>query len=343
MNLVFLFIGTIRHKGGVILGFARGFWRIHRYRHIVRRDQPHAQFTIIALIEHLGDIVACEPVSRYVKSASPGTKTIWLVKHEYRELLENNPFVDLVVTVHCLSVKDILIRWCKVDRVLDMHFFERYCSLCNATGKPKPSKKQNTSGITLQNFYEKGDILKSMSLFAGLPALEEQPRIHISEDVELRVNALHLPSQFIVIHCSSNTDTKDWQQENWEKIVYHIEMKYRNPVVEVGLHAMLAGSSNGLYRNLSGQLSILETGEVIRRAKLFIGIDSGPAHLANAVGTYGIVLLGSYLGFDKYNPFSGAYGNGKNASLIHVTGPVANLPVRTVIEEVDAILKTESR
>ena len=94
--------------------------------------------------------------------------------------------------------------------------------------------------------------------------------------------------------------------------------------------------SAGLCKNLCGQLSILESAEVIRRAKLFIGIDSGPAHLANAVDTPGVILIGSYLGFSKYNPFSGDYGNGKNAKIVYAEGLIVNI-------EVDEVMAAMSR
>ena len=48
-------------------------------------------------------------------------------------------------------------------------------------------------------------------------------------------------------------------------------------------------------RNLCGQTGIAESAEIIRRATLFIGIDSGPSHLANAVKTPGVILFDRHL------------------------------------------------
>ena len=110
------------------------------------------------------------------------------------------------------------------------------------------------------------------------------------------------------------------------------QKKYHIPVCEIGMTQFIKKSPN-MYKSLCGKLTILESAEVIRRAKLFIGIDSGPAHLANAVGTPGIVLMGSYLGFNKYNPFSGDYGNGSNAKLIYSDNLVDNISYETVFDE----------
>ena len=114
-------------------------------------------------------------------------------------------------------------------------------------------------------------------------------------------------------------------------------------MVEVGLRAACAVDGSdvaGTARpvNLCGRLSLLETAEVIRRAALFVGVDSGPAHLANAVGTPGVVLLGRYRGFDAYVPYSGGYADGSNATLVRADGPAATIDPAAVARAVRAEL-----
>ena len=58
---------------------------------------------VIGLVEHLGDIVACEPVARYVKAKYPGCKVSWVVNDTFRELVDYNPYIDATVTVECLT------------------------------------------------------------------------------------------------------------------------------------------------------------------------------------------------------------------------------------------------
>jgi ADP-heptose:LPS heptosyltransferase len=42
--------------------------------------------------------------------------------------------------------------------------------------------------------------------------------------------------------------------------------------------------------------------EIIRHAVLFIGVDSGFAHVANALAIPSVLLLGRYRNFDSYLP-----------------------------------------
>jgi ADP-heptose:LPS heptosyltransferase len=79
---------------------------------------------------------------------------------------------------------------------------------------------------------------------------------------------------------------------------------------------------------------------VLRRAVAFAGVESGPAHLANAVGTYGVILTGRYEAFEKYITYSGRYATGENAELIQHAGPPADIPVDRVFAALAARLRS---
>ena len=172
-----------------------------------------------------------------------------------------------------------------------------------------------------------------------MPALNEPPHIYIDDKARSRIDALHLPPQFVVFHCSSNANEKEWPREYWNRLSGYISSTYGYHVVEVGVQKVQPDLGRDWYRNTSGQLKILETAEAIRRSELFIGIDSGPAHLANGVGVFGIILMGSYLGFSTYNPFSGGYGDGSNAVLMRHRGNVRDLPYDEVEKTLDDVVR----
>src|SRR3978361_1478120 len=108
------------------------------------------------------------------------------------------------------------------------------------------------------------------------------------------------------------------------------------PIVEVGLQTLVVRPDDTWGQTFCGMLSIMETAEVIRRARFFIGIDSGPAHLANAVKTPGVVLLGRMGYFRQYTPFTGFYaGVAPEVRLVrNLTGVTAEIPVQEVVEAI---------
>ena len=267
----------------------------------------------IGLIEHMGDIVACEPVSRYLRNKNPDAYILWAVREPYSELIENNPHIDETLVVHCLTEWISLSDSGIFDEVIDLHVNKRICPVC----KIPLQKKHGNLDITVENYYNYGSLLAAFCQGAGLPILNEPPKVYISDSVVQTVNDLNLPNEYITFNCFTNEVSRDWQNSKWVTLAEQILEKYNIAIVEVGLESALTNNQNTAHLNLCGKLSQLETAEVIRRSILFVGVDSGPAHLANAVGTFGIVLLGHYRSFRHYLPYSGHYADGTNAELIY--------------------------
>ncbi len=330
----------MRHAGKVVLSVLLHFFRLLWIRWFIVRRAHRTHLVAVALIEHLGDIVACEPIARRVREEHPDGYILWFVRKQYCELIENNPSIDAAFAVHCLTEKEILVHSGLLNLAIDLHFPERHCALCPESWIRRLGTHIPGS-VGLSNFYTFGSILRSVALFAGVTPSDELPRVYIGENVKKAVDTLRLPPLFVVLHCTSNTSEKDWPRDKWEKLARHITAVHGCEIVEVGLQPTLNDSGLASYINATGTLSILETAEVISRGKIFIGVDSGPAHLANAVGTHGVVLLGSYLGFKKYNPFSGNYEDGSNATLLHVEGVVAGIPLERVRQAVDNAFQSQ--
>ena len=199
-------------------------------------------------------------------------------------------------------------------------------------------------GIDVFSYFNFGNLLEVFSKASGLigpnasfPA-DDQPGIYLQELHKNRVDLLHLEKPFIVVHCQSNYPAKDWPVNCWEMLIQWLSETYDFEIVEIGLKSNLTVLPNQ-YRNLCGQLSILETAEVIRRADYFIGLDSGPSHLANATGTFGIILMGSLNNFISYNPYSGTFGRKENAVFVLKDGnPCSEMTFEYVRDHVSEIL-----
>ncbi|CUU08634.1 Glycosyltransferase, GT2 family [Candidatus Kryptobacter tengchongensis] len=289
----------------------------------------------IGLVEHMGDIIACEPVSRYLRAKYPDAHITWCVREEYEELINPNPYIDETLVVNCLTEWIELKRSSIFDKVVDLHIHGRICPTCDIP-------LNNINGkviVTAENYYFLGSLLSAFSRSAGLPSIDGKPRVYITKQAKDKVDSLNLPLKYIVFHCSSNEKSRDWIDKNWVKLAEHILKKHKLSIVEVGTESILQKYNFNDFINLCGKTTILETAEVIRRSLLFIGVDSGPAHIANAVETPGVVLLGHYRNFKRYMPFTGDYANGANVKLIYNDfGPASGIPVGEVINAVDEFI-----
>jgi heptosyltransferase III len=324
--------GAPRHRA---LAEWRGLRLRRQCRQRVRvmgRVMPQRPIILVGMIEHMGDIVAAEPISRHLRETEPEAHLIWAVRSAFRELIDHNPHVNEVLLVGCMTEWINLLNGRVFGRVVDLHVEDRFCSICNVPLK----KRSGNRSLSIRNYYNHGNLLSIACQCGDLPPVTDGPRVYIPDDVRRYVDVLSLPREFVAIHAKSNQDVRDWEERKWHELVEQLSNEGM-PVVEVGLSPVIRRCTRD-HINLCGQLSILETAEVIRRARLFIGIDSGPAHLANAVAAPGVILLGHYRSYQRYMPYSGGYADGSNARIIYGDGPAASIGVEQVLSAVRGAL-----
>ena len=270
----------------------------------------------LALTQHIGDLVAAEPASRYLAERT-GRPTTWAVRGDLAKIVQCFPAVGRVVPLDSLTQWDAMRRTARgaIDFHVDGGWCERHAHKLRRPGCP----------VTRENYYAHGPLLVAFAKAAGLPppeswAIDLTPRLDLPPEAHAAAEAADLPEKFAVFHCRSNQDTRDWTEDKWRQLAASLDV----PVVEVGLKSVCGGVAN--VTDLCGRLDLLATAAVIGRASLFVGIDSGPAHFANAMGPPGVILLGKYGGFDRYLPYTGRYG-GPGAIVIQHDQPVRELPV----------------
>jgi ADP-heptose:LPS heptosyltransferase len=325
---------TAFHLLAVVPRFCASAVRLFHYVHLSWDRRPAVA---IVMLHSMGDVVAAEPVAQLARKRFPNARLCWIVSTPYVSLPNCYRGIDHVVGVCCLTEWMLLRRIRLFDVIWDLHFNGYCCPRC-CIPQDKPSTLLHE-----HNYFEYGSLLDGQCLNAGLPKLADGPAITPPPDTVAAVDALALPPRFIAIHCVSNDPRKDWPVDKWHELVACILTTYPTvTVVEVGLRPLVIRQDQHTgQRALCGTLSLLETAEVIRRAALYIGIDSGPAHLANAVGTPGVILLGAFRGFRSYMPYSGGYADGTVATIVRADGPAGDLAVEAVFAAVTARLATD--
>jgi heptosyltransferase III len=311
------------HIVGKFWSFAMKYIHLRRLKFTLS-DRP---LVAIILSEQMGDIIACEPVAREVRRLHPDAYIIWVVREPYVELVKYHPDLDGYLIEKCPSERVWLLKSGIYDKVYNMHISHRKCQYCP---EDPVNPTADRIGLTFDNYLDRGDLLYTFSQAAGLPALTDDPRLYIPPSVQQQVVALNLLESPIVIHCQSSHVMRDWPAENWNRLVRWLLQTYPYPIIEVGVNPIVT-EEHPRFRSLCGQLSLLETAEVIRKARLFIGIESGPGHMANAGGTTGIILQGQLFDFVNYLTYSGRYKRGEGVTIVnHYGHPCAELPYADV-------------
>lgn len=102
----------------------------------------------------------------------------------------------------------------------------------------------------------------------------------------------------VVLHVGAGTPAKTWPAEHWRELLGRIIVGHGAGVVLVGgrqdrviAQGILGGRSWPGVADWTGRLSVMELAALLERADVLVGADSGPAHLAAAVGTPVVVLF----------------------------------------------------
>ena len=283
----------------------------------------------------MGDIVACTPFATWLRLQHPQSLIVWAARLPYHEVLRGNSDIDAVLSPYCITGWIWLKKFRHIyDQLYDLLIPPMCCEQCL-----RQFTKEGTAGdVTVHNYYDFGSLLSAHTRSAGCSLDEGDPEVPISRETARRVDRLELPDRYVCIHTTSEDGLRNWQPTQWNRLIDHINGVHGLCVVELGLRSLLGRRDDGNYSNLCGQSGIAESAEIIRRAALFIGIDSGPAHLANAVKTPGVILLGRFWKWDYYMPYTGFYADARNCRILRHIGPVSDLPVELCLNAIDEVL-----
>ncbi len=102
----------------------------------------------------------------------------------------------------------------------------------------------------------------------------------------------------VVLHVGAGTPAKRWPVDHWRELLGRLLVEFGARVVLAGGPKERATAAEILREpgwpntvDWTAQLTLMETAALIQSADLFVGPDSGPAHLAAAVGTRAVVLF----------------------------------------------------
>ena len=229
--------------------------------------KPDAHICVIRRVGGIGDVLMLTPTLRELKRLHPECSlTLALDMHTtggnvYYQLVCNAPFVDEIVDAR-------YIQRGAYDFVFDA---SAVCLRYERSGLP---------AINRIDLFARAAGLNSLRNRLPFYQVEEQERI---------------PSDgrfFVLLHTASNEEKRCWPIQRYLELMEQLQDL---PVV------FLIADFNGKFRNWGrlgncrniSNCSVRELGAWIERADMFIGPDSGPMHMAGALGTESIVLFGS--------------------------------------------------
>lgn len=136
------------------------------------------------------------------------------------------------------------------------------------------------------------------------PALNPSPE-NIEEASKIK-KALGLQKPLVAVHAMASTPAKRWPEEKWAQLLDALPPTF--DIVLVGGGADQAALEEIIRKcrrkaaSTAGMMSLPVLAAFLKECRLFIGVDSGPAHMAAAVGTPVISLYSGTNLADQWAP-----------------------------------------
>jgi lipopolysaccharide heptosyltransferase I len=282
---------------------------------------------LIVRLGALGDIVHALPAAAALREAFPAARIDWLVDAKHRALLDLVPVIDMRIDVDSRAwsgpraplavVREL--RRTQYDVALDLQGLIKSAAFARASGArrvigyTRPHLREeaarffyteqvdasgDAAGDTLHVVYKSLAALRALNL-----PIDAAPRFPLSEP------ASHVPActrqllglspdePFVLINPGAAWPNKRWPAERFGALAREIRARHgwKSAVLwgpgEETLAAQVASSSSGAA-DMAPATSLADLVALARAARLLISGDTGPIHLAAAVGTPVVGIYG---------------------------------------------------
>lgn len=265
----------------------------------------------------VGDIVLATPAISALAQAWPHARIIFATKAAFVPLLQANPHLHAVVSAPADASFGVwlnTLRACRADAVVDLHGKARGWALRFGLRTPH------------QAYWHKRDLADSLTMHLGHgryrarkhiaaryhQAVEQLvgralPRATLRYDVapadevraRVRLQALRATRSGPCIGLSPGAM---WATKRWP-LARFVALAQR--LVAQGMHVVLTGSPDEMaqaeiithnipsVQNLTGRITLGELGGIIAQCDVFVANDSGPMHIARALGVPTVAFFGS--------------------------------------------------
>lgn len=280
---------------------------------------PSGQRFLIILLGALGDVVRGLAVANALKSADPTCKITWLVEPASSGVVALHRGVDEVIVFKrkeglrgFLSlVKDLRAR--TFDITLDMQrhlksgFFSWLSRSPRRIGFHPDDTKEGNWLFNTQFIEARGDgaskiehyvsFLKALGFPA--PTTVDAGLSHITLDSIGQEWSATLSRPYVGIILGSSRYSKDWPEEGYQGLLERCQVAGIETAVLLGdrskaeMSARLEKVSSPVkVVNAVGKTSLEELVGIIHGAQVCVGPDSGPGHIAGALGVPHVTLFG---------------------------------------------------
>ncbi|MBV9505419.1 MAG: glycosyltransferase family 9 protein [Acidobacteriia bacterium] len=256
----------------------------------VLESLPRGGRVAIIRLRSLGDCVLTTPALAILRQFRPDLKIGVVVEDRFREIFEGSPDVDQILPPLLARLRGL-----RSDVCLNLHGGTRSAWMTALSGaryragfghfRNRPAynvripRAQEILGV--ERKVHTAEHLASAMFYLGVPFCEI-PRA--------RLTAARNAKTCAVIHPAAAAAAKTWRPRGFLDVAKHLQQS--------GLDVVFIGSASddlapfGAYPVRKGA-TLGQIKSLLAAAAVFVGNDSGPAHMAAAFGVPSVVLFGN--------------------------------------------------
>ena len=276
---------------------------------------------LIARMSAIGDTILTLPVACALRRSFPKAILGWVVEQGSSPMVQGHECLDHVIVLQrgwftrprqVLQARRELSRY-RFDIALDCQGMTKSSLACRLSGARRRIGFAGIHGRELSRWFNNHLVApqrthvtdRSLELLQplGIHRPPVQWKFPLESAVRHRVNAmlgeLDLPGPFAVFNPGATWGSKRWEMDRFAAVAQHVAKTHNLPTVvvwggaqEKSLAEQIVAGSAGAAR-MAPSTTLLELAALIERGRVFVSADTGPLHMAVAVGTPSIGLYGA--------------------------------------------------
>ena len=278
---------------------------------------------LVVKLDHLGDVLLATPVFSNLRQAYPNTELHVLTGAWSGVVLEKHPDVNKVIeynspafcrTGQPTSLKQTFrlyraLRRQKYDLIVELRGDWRIIWFAFLRLTPKRLDRaslQVTNKLGSVQFTGTHETTRNLDVLkqAGIPIPVQTTTFSVTtEDKKwasdfLATHQIDREQPLIAIHPGSPIELKRWLPERYAELADWLIAQKGAQILFVGVKdeiqiiTDIQARMQGESINIAGKTTLTELASILHKCSVFIGNDSGPMHLAAAIGIHTIGLYG---------------------------------------------------
>ncbi len=283
-------------------------------------DATHEPRILITRLSAMGDCVLTLPLACALRDRYPNALLVWAVEPLTASLLSRHPAIDRLLVVpkgwlgspHCIRILRDKLMSLHIDWAIDPQSLTKSCLLGWISGArrrigfARPQGRELAPWVNTET-VERGDthivdgmlkLLEPLGISAPSIRFDVPAPPDADTSVDQFLREAWLLGGFAVINSAASWPSKQWPAERLGRVARHLGEHHELPSVvtwagerESRIAYEIVAKSGG-HALPAPPTSLPQLTALLRRARLVIGSDTGPLHLAAAVGTPCVGLYG---------------------------------------------------